>query len=40
MLRVLSEQAPCREAKEEAMTLEDVFLYWFGEKAGNHDDVL
>lgn len=39
-LRVLSEQAPHPDAIEEAVTLEDVFLYWFGEKAGKHYDVL
>ena len=39
-IRVLSEQAPHPDAIEEAVTLEDVFLYWFGEKAGEHYDVL
>lgn len=33
-LRVLSKTAPAEAAIEETMTLEDVFLYWFGEKAG------
>lgn len=39
-LRILSEQCPDTNAKEEELTLEDVFLYYFGEKAGNNDDVL
>lgn len=39
-LRLISEVCPAREAREEALTLEDVFLYYFGEKAGTEDDVL
>lgn len=39
-LRVLSEQKPSPHAVEEEATLEDVFLHYFGEKAGEEDDVL
>lgn len=39
-LRLLSESQPCAEAKEEEMTLEDVYFYYFGEKAGDMDAVL
>lgn len=39
-LRTLAEKAPCCNAREEMMTLEDVFLYYFGEKAGTDYDVL
>ena len=39
-LRVLAEKAPCEQAREEALTLEDVFLYWFGERSGENYDVL
>lgn len=34
-LRILSEERPCKNAWEEKITLEDVFLYYFGEKAGD-----
>ena len=39
-LRILSEQAPCYNARESNLTLEDVFLYYFGEKTGDDYDVL
>ncbi|HEX3030234.1 MAG TPA: ABC transporter ATP-binding protein [Clostridia bacterium] len=39
-LRLLYESQPCADAKEEEMTLEDVFFYYFGEKAGDADVVL
>lgn len=39
-LRVLSEQKPSPHAVEAEATLEDVFLHYFGEKAGEDDDVL
>lgn len=39
-LRILSEEKPHLNAAEEKLTLEDVFLYYFGEKAGKEDDIL
>lgn len=39
-LRILSEEKPTADAIEETPTLEDVFLYYFGEKAGNEDAAL
>ncbi len=39
-LRILSEQMPNPYAVEEEMTLEDVFLYYFGEKAGEENGIL
>ena len=39
-LRILSEKSPHYNAKEETMTLEDIFLYYFGEKTGDDYDVL
>lgn len=39
-LRILSGEMPHQSAKEEIMTLEDVFLYYFGEKARENHDVL
>lgn len=36
-LRILSKQKPAVEAIETEATLEDVFLYYFGEKAGESD---
>lgn len=39
-LRILSEKAPCCNARAETMTLEDVFLYYFGEKTGDDYDIL
>ena len=40
LARVLAEERPGQEAQEESLTLEDVFLYYFGEKAGEEDAVL
>lgn len=39
-LRLLSKKNPFENSIEEKMTLEDVFLYYFGEKAGEEDVVL
>lgn len=39
-LRILAETLPCSAAREEAVTLEDVFLYYFGGKAEADYDVL
>ena len=39
-LRVLAKSSPCPGAVEEEMTLEDAFLYYFGEKGEHEDDVL
>lgn len=39
-LRILSEQMPHSNAVEEEVSLEDVFLYYFGEKAGEDNGVL
>ncbi len=39
-LRLLCENQPCADANKEEMTLEDVFFYYFGEKAGNIDAIL
>ena len=39
-LRILSEQMPHLNAVEEEVSLEDVFLYYFGEKAGEDNGVL
>lgn len=39
-LRILSEHMPNPDAVEEEVTLEDVFLYYFGEKAGENDGIL
>lgn len=36
-LRILSDSRPAVNAREESITLEDVFLYYFGEKAGDGD---
>lgn len=39
-LRILSEERPHPNAQEEEPTLEDIFLHYFGEKAGgNHDSL-
>ncbi|MCI8408512.1 MAG: ABC transporter ATP-binding protein [Lachnospiraceae bacterium] len=38
-LRILSKQQPAENAMLEAATLEDLFLYYFGERAGEEDDV-
>lgn len=40
LLRMLSEEKPHPEAEEEMPTLEDVFLSYFGEKAGEEDVIL
>ena len=39
-LRILSATPPAEQAVEEPPTLEDVFLYYFGEKAGADDASL
>ena len=39
-LRILSEQQPCARAVQEDATLEDVFLYHFGETGGENNAVL
>ena len=39
-LRILSEKSPHYNAKEETMALEDIFLYYYGEKTGDDYDVL
>lgn len=39
-LRILAEENPGGLAQEEKLTLEDVFLYYFGEKAGDNDGLL
>ena len=39
-LRRLSQESPGPEAVPETMTLEDLFLYYFGERAGETDDTL
>lgn len=39
-LRLLAEECPGEYASEEELTLEDVFLFYFGEKAGENSDVL
>lgn len=39
-LRLLAAECPAQEASEEALTLEDVFLFYFGERAGGENDVL
>ncbi len=36
-LRIISREKPCEQAKRADITLEDVFLYYFGEKAGDED---
>lgn len=35
ILRIISKEQPCDHAQRAAVTLEDVFLYYFGEKAGD-----
>lgn len=39
-LRILSPQKPAPHAEEEEATLEDVFLHFFGEKAGEENDEI
>ncbi len=36
-LRIISREKPCEQAKRADITLEDVFLYYFGEKTGDED---
>lgn len=36
-MRILSAKMPCSGAKQEELTLEDVFLHYFGEMAGEED---
>lgn len=36
-LRILAEEAPCDQAEASPLGLEDAFLYYFGEKAGEDD---
>ena len=35
MLRIISHEKPVENAMRSEATLEDVFLYYFGEKAGD-----
>lgn len=37
-LRILSKEPPTEQAVREEATLEDAFLLYFGEKAGDMDD--
>jgi len=39
-LRLLAADCPAQGASEEALTLEDVFLFYFGERTGEEHDVL
>lgn len=39
-VRVLSQDAPFADAEEQELTLEDVFYYYFGEKAGEEDAAI
>jgi ABC-2 type transport system ATP-binding protein len=39
-LRLLHHSQPCDDAVEEEVTLEDIYFYYFGEKAGDRDAVL
>lgn len=39
-LRLIAKECPAPEAREEIPTLEDVFLSYFGEKAGEEDVIL
>ncbi len=39
-LRLLSNTCPIDTAKEEVATLEDLFLYYFGERSGEHNDTI
>ena len=39
-LRILSPQPPTPEAVPETMTLEDLFLYYFGERGGEDDGAV
>lgn len=40
ILRVLHHSQPCVTAREEELTLEDIYFYYFGEKAGDKDAIL
>lgn len=40
ILRIISRGKPCEQAKRAEATLEDVFLYYFGEKAGDENDTI
>lgn len=39
-LRLLHDCQPCVSAREEELTLEDIYFYYFGEKAGDQDAIL
>lgn len=39
-LRIVAKNPPAENVIEEAPTLEDVFLYYFGERAGGEDDTV
>lgn len=39
-LRIISKDKPVENATKENATLEDVFLYYFGEKAGDNSDTI
>ena len=39
-LRIISKNRPLPDAQCVEASLEDVFLYYFGEKAGNKDDEI
>lgn len=39
-LRIISQEKPYRDAKRVAASLEDVFLYYFGEKAGDDNAAI
>ncbi|MBE5971962.1 MAG: ABC transporter ATP-binding protein [Lachnoclostridium sp.] len=39
-LRIISKKPPTEDAVRTDATLEDVFLYYFGERAGNNDDTI
>ena len=39
-LRIISGEKPLPDAVEEEASLEDVFLYYFGEKAGENDAAI
>ena len=40
VLRIISQQRPLPNAREKEATLEDVFLYYFGEKAGDENAAI
>ncbi len=39
-LRLLHDSQPCLTAREEEMTLEDIYFYYFGEQAGDQNAIL